>query len=70
MKFCIKYSVGKKISSHLRDVFNWDMEIRLKEKSGTYKPFLRMNFSLKKIVLEQEAITKFPLGSLIVIGLI
>jgi len=46
------------------------MEIRLKVNSGTYKTFLRMNFSLKKIVPEQEAITQFSLGSLIVIGLI
>ena len=59
-----------KISSHLRDAVNWDMKIRLKVKFGTYKTFLRMNFSLKKIVPEQESITQFPLGSLIIIGLI
>ena len=45
------------------------MEIKLKEKSGTYKTFLRMNFSLKEIVPGQKVITEFPLGSLIVIGL-
>jgi len=42
----------------------------LKEKSGTYKTFSRINFLLKKTVPEQEAITKFPLGSLMAMGLI
>jgi len=70
LEFYIKHSVGEKISSHLRDADNCDMEIKLKEKSGTYKTFLRMNFSLKKTITKQESITKFPLGSLIIIGLI
>jgi len=46
------------------------MDIKLKEKSGTYKTFSRIKFSLKKIVPEQEAITEFPLASLMVMSLI
>jgi len=46
------------------------MDIKLKEKSGTYKTFSKIRFLLKKIVAEHEAITEFPLGSLMVMGLI
>ena len=68
--FCIKHSVEEKISSHLGDVVNWDMEIKLNEKSGTYKTFLRIKLSLKTTVPNWEAVTESPLGSLTTIDLI
>jgi len=46
MEFCIKNLVGENISSHLREE-TLDIEIRLKEKSATYKTFVTMNLSLK-----------------------
>ena len=46
------------------------MDIKLKEKYGTYKTFSRIIFLLKKTMPKSEAITKFPLGSLMVMDLI
>ena len=52
MEFYIKHSTEEKISSHLSDVVNGDIEIKLKEKFGTYKTFFKTNLLLKKTVPE------------------
>ena len=52
MEFYIKHSAEEKISSHLSDVINQDIEIKLMEKFGTYKTFFRTNLLLKKTLPE------------------